>query len=183
MIYDLPTSISVCGEDIEIRTDFRDILNILLAFEDPELEDSEKQYVCLYALYKDFSKITDKNVAEAYKAAIDFIDCGMRGEKTGVRTMDWEQDAPLIFPAINKVAGYEVRAAEYLHWWTFTGMFMEIRTTVYATVLSLRNKKAKGRKLEKHEKEFWQANKSICVIKDKLTQEEKDEKAELLALL
>jgi hypothetical protein len=60
---------------------------------------------------------------------------------------------------------------------------MEIRNSVYATVLNLRQKKAKGKKLEKHEKEFWNANKKLCVLQTKLTKEEKEEKARLLAML
>jgi hypothetical protein len=50
-------------------------------------------------------------------------------------------------------------------------------------VLNLRQKKAKGKPLEKHEKEFWNANKKLCVLQAKLTEEEKEEKARLLALL
>lgn len=97
--------------------------------------------------------------------------------------MDWEQDAKIMFPAINTAAGYEVRSVPQLHWWTFMGYFMEIQKGVYATVLSLRQKKAKGKKLEKWEKEFWSANTDACVIRPKLTEEEKQEKEQLKALL
>ena len=71
------------------------------------------------------------------------------------RTMDWTQDANLIFPAVNKAAGFEVRGVDYMHWWTFMGYFMEIRDTTYATILGLRGKKARGKKLEKDEKELY----------------------------
>ena len=97
--------------------------------------------------------------------------------------MDWEQDESIIFPAINKVAGFETRSAEYVHWWTFMGWFMEISDGVCAHVFSLRSKRAKGKKFEKWESEFWQANKDICELKQKLTEEEKAAKQRLNAIL
>ena len=97
--------------------------------------------------------------------------------------MDWEQDESIMFPAINKVAGFETRSAEYIHWWTFLGYYMEISDGIYSQVLALRMKRAKGKKLEKWEREFWSTNKSICVLKPKLTAEEKADKDRLEALL
>lgn len=39
----LPETIELGGEEYDIRTDFRAILDILKAASDPELSDSEKQ--------------------------------------------------------------------------------------------------------------------------------------------
>lgn len=183
MIFDLPTSLEVSGEEYAIRSDFRDVLRILLAFDDPELPANEKEYICLYLLYVDFERIPAEDYAEAYKAAVRFIDNGAENDGHSPRTMDWEQDANLLFPAINSVAGYEVRSVEYLHWWTFTGYFMEIKDSIYSTVLQLRSKKAKGKKLEKSEREFWQANRKICALRPKLTEEEQAERDRLKAIL
>ncbi|MCC8043920.1 MAG: bacteriophage Gp15 family protein [Clostridiales bacterium] len=183
MIWELPDSLMINGTERAIRTDFRDILKILVAFEDPDLEPEEKEYICLYILYADYDDIPKEDYAAAYKAAISFIDNGAENDTPSPRTMDWEQDANILFPAVNRVAGFEVRSVEYLHWWTFTGYFLEIRDSVYANVLSIRQKKAKGKKLEKWEKEFWNTNKKICVLNAKLTEEEKAEKDQLKALL
>lgn len=183
MTFELPTSLDVAGQEYEIYTDYRDVLNIIAAFEDPNLEPAEKQYICLHNLFKNDEEIPQEHYAEAYKAAITFIDNGIEPDQGSPRTMDWEQDAPVLFPAINHVAGFEVRSVDYLHWWTFTGFFMEIKESVYATVLSIRSKKAKGKKLEKWEKDFWQANKKLCVLKEKLTEEEQAEKDRLNAIL
>lgn len=40
--------------------------------------------------------------------------------------MDWEQDSPIIAPAVNKNIGKDIRSLEYMHWWTFLGAYMEI---------------------------------------------------------
>ena len=183
MIFDLPSTVEFGGQEWEIATDYRDILTILVAFEDEELNDQEKAYVCLHNLYLDFENIPKELYQEAYEKAIEFIDHGNSGKKSGPRTMDWEQDAPIIFPAINHVAGYEVRSCDYLHWWTFMGMFMEIKDSTCATVLSLRQKKARGKKLEKYEQDYWNQNKAVCVLRRKETEEDKAEKARLEAIL
>lgn len=185
MIYDLPTTVEFGGKSWDINTDYRDILNILIAFEDVELTTEEKGYVCLYNLYIDFDKIPASQMQEAYDAAINFIDHGHPDDnnKPSKKTMDWEQDAPLIFPAINHVAGYEVRSAEYIHWWTFMGYFMEIKDSTYSTVLSLRQKKSRGKKLEKYEQEYWHNNRDICELKRKYTDEEKSEQEKWKAIL
>lgn len=184
MVFDLPTQLEVAGQQYDIRTDYRDILRILIAFEDPELDVNEKLYVCLYILYQDFDTLPPEDYEAAYEAAIQFIDNGIEGDgKKGPRVMDWEQDAAILFPAINKVAGYETRAVEYLHWWTFMGFFMGIRDGTFSTVLGIRQKKAKGKKLEKWEQEFWQGNQKLCKLQTKLTAEEQAEKDRLNALL
>ena len=183
MVGNLPRSLSVNGVEYEIRTDFRDILKIVTAFNDPELEDDEKVYVCLFILYIAFDTMTKADYEEAYKKALEFLDYNTKDDRPSPRTMDWEQDEGLLFPAVNKVAGYETRTAKYVHWWTFVGYYMEITGGVFSHILNLRYKKSKGKKLEKHEREFWNANKSVCVLRPKLTAEEQAEKDRLKALL
>lgn len=186
MIGRLPQTLTVCGREHPIRTDFRDILNILEAFGDPNLTDQEKVYVCLLVIYKDFDSLRESELKDAYTEAMRFIDTGSNPQKKAKRSpriVDWEQDEQLLFPAVNKVAGYETRACEYLHWWTFMGYFMEISDGTYSQILSMRSKKAKGKKLEKYEREFWQSNRDLCVLKAKLSDEEEAERKRLEALL
>ena len=159
------------------------MLTILCAFDDPNLTPEEKAFVCLHNLYVDFESIPRESYQDAYNAAVRFIDRGEEPGKPGPRTMDWTQDAGLIFPAVNAVAGCEVRAVEYLHWWTFCGYFMEIRESTAATVFALRQKKAKGKKLEKWEKDYWTENAALCVLKSRLTDEEQAEKDRINAML
>lgn len=184
MIFDLPTALEVNGREWDIDTDFRQVLRVLQAFEDPNLTDADKALVLVYNLYVDAEEIPGEDMQAAFDAALAFIDHGNEGDnRPHPRTMGWTQDAPLIFPAVNRVAGFEVRAVEYMHWWTFIGLFMEIRDSVYCTVLQLRGKKAKGKKLEKEEKEFWSQNRGICELKTRYTDEELAEQERLNKLL
>ena len=56
----LPNRLNVNGKEYSIRTNKDDILKIIEAFNDPELEDKEKVYICLYILYRDFNMIPQK---------------------------------------------------------------------------------------------------------------------------
>lgn len=73
-IVGIPKSLTVNGIKYVVRTDFRDILAVLSAFNDPELEDKEKVYICLLIIYRDFNSLPQKDYEEAFKAALDFIE-------------------------------------------------------------------------------------------------------------
>ena len=171
MIGRLPKALNINGKDYAIRPDFRNILDIFIAMEDDELSDKEKAYVFLKRMYINLETLPKNDVEEAYKQAIQFIqfdahDKEKRESKT--KLMDWERDESLIFPAINKAAGCEIRELPYLHWWTFMGYFQSVDPeSLFGTVLSIRQKKAKGKKLEKWEKEFEHNNRDLCSLRER----------------
>lgn len=185
MIGSLPMSLIVNGKEYHIDTDFRNILVFMEACEDPELNNEERLYILLKRLCGDnYEDIPKDSIEEALEQAKWFVDCGKpENEVMQRKVIDWVQDASIIFPAINKVAGIEVRGSKYIHWWTFMGYFMEIESGTFSTVLSIRQKKAKGKKLEKWEQEFYKHNKSICEIKMRYTEEEQAEIDYLNSLL
>lgn len=120
--YELPTSLNISGVDFSIRTDFRAIIDILIAWNDPELDEQAKSIVMIQILFEDWQSIPPEHLSEACQKACEFIDCGQTDDnpnKPKPRLMDWEQDGDMIVPAVNKVAGKEIRAIPYMHWWTF----------------------------------------------------------------
>ena len=158
MIGELPKSLEIDNATYEINSDFRVALLIFQAFNDPELDQYCKALVCLKCLYKE----VPANTEQAIKKAMWFLD----GE-----------DESIIFPAINKVAGYETREVKYLHWWTFLGLFNEIGDGLFSQVMNIRGKKSKGKKLEKWEREFYSSHKELIDLKRKATSQ--DEQQEL----
>lgn len=167
MLGQLPTTLEVCGKSYPVRSDYRNVLQIISAYNDKELSDKEKAFVCIRRLYERPDEIpqTKESYTEALREATRFIECRQSADKPGPRVVNWEKDEQLIFPAINKVAGMEVRLVPYMHWWTFLGYFQSIdREDLWGFVLTLRQKKAKRKKLEKHEKEFWTANRDLCSL-------------------
>lgn len=172
--YDLPNTLNVGGMDYQIRTDFRAILDILCSMNDPELDNTAKNIIMLKILFPNWHEIPQECLVEALEKGAEFIDCGNKDDgKHHPRLIDWEQDADLIVPAINSVAHTEIRALKELHWWTFMGYFMEIRESAFSSVLSIRQKKARGKKLEKWEKDFYQENRKIIDIKKRETEEDR----------
>lgn len=172
--WSLPYSLSVNGVNYEIREDFRAILDILSAFADEELSDPEKTQAMLEILYWPVIP-PPQDLTEAAEKALWFIDCGVVHEDTPLpRVIDWEQDAGIIFPAVNRIAGFETRGFQIIHWWTFYGWFMEIGDGLFSQVLSIRQKLSKGKRLEKWEQEFLQNNKKLCEL-EKSTDKSKEE--------
>ena len=101
-------------------------------------------------------------------------------QKAAPKLMDWDQDFAIIIPAINRVAGTEVRDLPTLHWWTFLGYYQEIGgDCTFAQVVSIRDKLRRG-KLEKVEREYYERNRHLVDLKQKLTADEKDFLATLM---
>lgn len=177
MIGVLPKSLTVGGRELKINADFRAVLATIQAFNDPELSDEEKMYVTLNNIYLRPNAIKTEDLQEAVDKAFWFIDCGnlKKSKNEGIKTFDWEHDESILFPAINKVAGREVRELPYLHWWTFLGYFGEIGEGLFSTVVHIRNKQAKGKPLDTWEREFVRNNKDTVILRTKEEQAEIDE--------
>ena len=178
----LPTRLEVGGKAYPIHSDYRDILDILHRLNDASEPEFIRWRVALALFYE--GDLPRSDYPEAMQKLADFLNCGQTLPRSPAPPLlDWEQDAPLIAADINKAAGCEVRALPYLHWWTFMGYYMEISDGVFAQVLNLRLKRAKGKKLEKWEREYWNSNRAICALRTKLTEEEQAEKDRIDALL
>ena len=160
------------------------VLDCFQVLNDVTLTENERILACLLIFYEDFNKIEDVLSLgnDVLKSLIDnaflFFNCGQThtSGETNYKTLDWEQDAQLISSAVNKVAGKEIRAEQYLHWWTFMGYFNAIGESALATVVGIRSKIAKGKKLEKYENEFRRDNPQYFNIDLRtLKQKEEDE--------
>lgn len=158
MIYTLPTQLEVDNVLHDIRSDFRAILDIIAALNDGSLTEGEKRYVVLKILYIHPENLSDTD--EAMSRALWFLSCGddTPEYRRPRPLMSWETDFPIIVAPVNRILGYECRLCEYLHWWTFISAYNEIGECFFQSVVSIRNKKAKGKKLEKWEQEFYSAN-------------------------
>lgn len=179
-VFDLPTSLRIGEVDYLIRYGWRAVMDIFIALNDPELDEGMKMEVMLRILYPDYEKIPEKYIQEAIEKACWFLDCGMKpDEKRRPRTMDWEQDAAIILPEINKIAGKDVRWNPNEHWWTFFGWYMGIESGVFCSVLHIRQKKVKGKKLEKYEEDFYRENKEMIDLRAPESDEIRQEKEAL----
>lgn len=176
--WELPTALEVSGKMRPIRADFRPVLDIMSAFNEPDFTKEEQWEVCLNILYKYPEEFRQVDIQEALEKAAWFLSMGEKNQQQKgsvqppIKLMDWEQDSSILIPAINKSLGYEIRQKRFVHWWTFLAGYMSIQEGLFSEVLNIRIKKAKGKKLEKWEQEFLRENKELVLIKTKYTEEE-----------
>ena len=177
MIGSLPDSIYVDGREIKIKnTDFRNALVIVQAVNDTDLTDYEKCLVMVDRLIgvDNIPYCKGDEVAKECRIWMDGgVDYSEKAEKP--QLISWEQDEQMIFSAVNKVYGRETRNEKYLHWWSFLGLFNEISEGLFSTVLAIRQKRAKGKKLDQLEREFYAENRDIIDIRPRLSAEEQAE--------
>lgn len=167
-MYELPTTVTINETVYTIRNrgDYRMVLDCFQVLNDIELSENERILAFLIIFYEDFNDVEsvlflDQDVlSELIDNAFLFFNCGQKNApaETNYKTIDWEGDAQLISSAVNNVAGREIRAESYLHWWTFMGYFNAVGESALSTVVGIRSKIAKGKKLEKYEQEFRSEN-------------------------
>lgn len=180
-LWQLPEKAVLGDEEYRLHTDYRDILEIFSYLNDPDLPDFVRWEVAL-ALFYD-RPVPEQHRLEAAKFLSSFLTGGQKEGKPGPRLLDWEQDAPAIIADVNKVAGQEIRALPYLHWWTFLGWFQSIGEGNLSTLVSIRDKLRRGKKLEPWEQEYYRRNKSRVKLQKNYSAEELAEQARLQALL
>lgn len=166
MMYDLPTSLMVCGSEYEIRSDYRAVLDICTALSDIELTGQERALVLLDIFYPGFSEMPESHYQEAVERCFWFMNCGeAQQNQPAPKLIDWEQDFKHIVAPINRVMGQEIRALPYLHWWSFISAYYEIGDCLLAQIVRIRDKKARGKALDKADKEFYQKNRHLVDFK------------------
>lgn len=170
--WDLPTALTVGGREYRINADYRDVLEVIAYLQDPDVLTG--RYVALSLFYEEFETMPRADYPQAMEELARFIDLGEEPDSgpPQPKTIDWEQDRTIIVSEINKVAGVEVRALPFLHWWTFLGYFGAIGEGQLSTIVAIREKLRKGKKLESWEREYYQRNRSRIDFKRRYTAEE-----------
>lgn len=179
-LWQLPRSIPVGGREIPIHCDFRDILEIFSYLQDPNTPEFIRWQIGLGLFYD--APIPREYMAEAMEKMAQFLQAGQEG-KPGPKLLDWQKDAPLIVADVNKAAGQEIRALPFVHWWTFLSWFHAIGEGQLSTVVSIRDKLRRGKRLDQTEKEFYRQNRGLVELPKSYTAEEIAEREKLNALL
>lgn len=174
-LWQLPKSVVVNGRSLEINSDYRDILDIIARLSDQSRDEQTRMYVALALFYDDFAALRPEEYQEAAVQMLSFISCGE--EDTGVpqpKTIDWGQDQAMIISDVNKISGCDIRSMPYCHWWTFISWFNGIGDGQLATVVSIREKIRKGKKLSDWERDYYRKNRGKVDMKAKYTSQDED---------
>jgi hypothetical protein len=149
----LPTAVMIDETEYPIETDFRTCLRVIMAFEDTELTNEEKGLILLENMY---TAPWPDNLLGAVKQAVKFLNGGeeSKDEDQGKtqRLYSFTKDANLIFAAYKQTHNIDLADTEYLHWWKFLAMFMDLGSnTTFSNLVSLR-KRIKSGKATKEER-------------------------------
>ena len=180
MIWQLPVRAVIGGREYPLHCDFRDVLEIISYFEDPDLPDFLKWEIALALFYE--GEIPRQDYGEAMAYLHSFLSYGETAAP-GPRLLDWEADAQAILADINRVAGKEIRNEPFVHWWTFLSWFHGIGQGQLSTRVAIRQKLYKGEKLEPWEQDYYRENKAQIDLKPRYSAQELAEKARLEKLL
>lgn len=178
--HDLPYSVEINGNEYAIRDkcDYRVVLDCIEALQDDELTNEDKWRCALYMFYEDIGSIADSDIEAAMLGMKRIIDGGSDGDEPRVARssqpiMDWEHDFTMIAAAVNRILGYDIRTpGKYTHWYSLLAAYMEIGECTFSTVVAIRNKRAKGKKLDKGELEYLRNNRKLVELPKKITAEE-----------
>ena len=183
----LPMQAELGGVRYAIRSDYRDVLELLRWLNgqaDPALDQSERWYVAMRLFYPEFAALPQPLWPDATQFLTEFLAAGRREQpRPGPALMDWQQDAPLIAAGISKAAGQDVRTLPYLHWWSFLAWFDAIGEGSFATVVAIRDKLRRGKRLENWELDYYRTHRAVVELRGVESAEEQAEKKRLLELL
>lgn len=156
-------------DGIPISADFRNMIQVALLLNDPEISQEEKAVAALYQLYPEMPKDREK----AAQGLVWFYTRGnipQESESTGAgeaakRAFDFEQDANLIYAAFYATYGICLSTVEFLHWWEFMALFEGLPdTTLIKRVMYWRTADTSG--MSKQERKHIQHMRRLFALKE-----------------
>ena len=179
--YRLPDMTVIGTQTYRLRADFRNILDIFACLNDPDLPEMFRWLTALSLFYE--PEVTPEHRRQAMEYLAFFLRGGEQEAAPGPVLLDWQQDADAIIAGVNKVAGQEIRALPYVHWWTFLSWFHGIGEGQLSLLVGIREKLRKGKKLEPHEKDYYREHKAQVDLKKRYSREELAQRQALEKLL
>lgn len=175
-----PTKINVNNKVLRINSDFRNCIKIIEAFEDDDLFDEEKYLILIRRLYID--EVKEEDLEQAIIKGIKFLDLGEENENNEEnvkRLYSFSKDDSYIYTGIRQSHNIDLNSIEYLHWWNFVYLFLDIgQDCMFNQLVYYRKRKNEG-KLTKDEKKVYISMRKIL----DLDYEEEDEENEFMRQL
>ena len=151
LVDELPDAVEIDGKEYLLNTDFRNCLNVMLAYQDEDLTDNEKCTIMLTNLYP----VIPENIEVALEKALIFLDEGKKSQPgkadSKPKVYSWSKDANMIYSAFKQTHGIDL-TVEKMHWWKFVALFMDLGAdTAFSSIVNLRSRVKSG-KATKEEK-------------------------------
>lgn len=176
-----PTKIKVNNKILNINSDFRNCIKIIEAFEDEDLLDEEKYLILIKRLYID--EVEDEDLQEAIIKGIKFLDLGeenKNNEENVKRLYSFTKDDNYIYTGIRQSHNIDLNSIEYLHWWNFVYLFLDIgQDCMFNQLVYYRKRKNEG-KLTKEERKVYISMRKILDLNYEEDDDEDDEFMQML---
>jgi len=174
----LPESVTVDGEEYEIRTDFRTSMLFELLMQDNEVKPQDKTKKALKLYYP----VIPANINEAVEAILWFYRCGkednpqrqkMNAKKGKTRVYSFEYDDDYIYAAFMTQYGIDLQDIEYLHWWKFRAMFHSLTNqNEFVKIMEYRSIEIKS-DMSKEQQSFYRKMKRLHALPVAKSEDEK----------
>ena len=168
----MPKNLNICGEDIEIRSDFKTWIKFTLIC---QKKIGAKEVAKILALI--FLRLP-KRLDKAMEAVFNFyVPKKLSKSKKNVipakKIYDFEIDSELIYSAFMQQYGIDLTTAD-LHWWQFKALLDGLNEeTQFVKVLQYRSMDISQIK-DKNQKNFYMNMKNIYKLPDERSEEEKE---------
>lgn len=183
MNWNLPIDVTIDSTVYHIakKCDYRVVLDVIDILNDDDFAENDRVICALLCFYDDLTRDNIKNCPHLSELAQEMLKIINYGEEETTQAsaspalMDWSHDFNVIAPAVNRVLGYDIRTPDkYSHWYTVLGGYMEIGECQFSTIVSIRSKRSKGKKLDKWELDYVREHRNKVELPKKLTKEERE---------
>lgn len=173
----LPTSLTVCGAEKQIHSDFRIALLFESLMDDPEVSNEDKIVQAVELFFVDLPE-TKEELAESIEQLLWFYRCGKepneymkrKAEKKKdsnvkePRIYDINYDDDYIYAAFMQQYKINLNQIEYMHWWEFRALFKALTNeTEFVKIMEYRGMDI-SKDLTPEQKAHYKKMKSIYAL-------------------
>ncbi len=173
----LPETVSICGVEREINSDFRTALLFECLMEDAEVEDEEKTIRAIELFYPELPK-SKEEFNDCIDKMLWFYRCGKElneylqrkaeakkeNGQPEQRIYDITYDDDYIYAAFVQQYGIDLNRIEYMHWWKFKALFKSLTNdTEFVKIMEFRGMDI-DKDLTPEQKKYYQKMKSIYAL-------------------
>ncbi|NLL92507.1 MAG: hypothetical protein GX222_08900 [Ruminococcaceae bacterium] len=147
-------------EGIPISADFRNMIQVDLILNDPDINDIEKTIASLYQLYPEIPQDIPKAIkglewfySRGKDLSTEEADLQNKNAPNQKKAFDFNQDANYIYAAFYATYNISLTTIDFLHWWEFMALFEGLpETTLIQRIIYWRT--ADVSKMDKQERSY-----------------------------
>lgn len=169
----LPDCLEIDGQEYPIKTNFREWIKFEMVMMNQESSNEDRLAVIVEIL-----KTIPKDINKTIEQLVLFYQCGgakqkSKGSINTKKVYDYEYDQFLIYTAFLQYYKIDLNSTDYMHWWTFRQMFLELpdeskikKVMMYRTIRI-------NQKMSKEQRQFYGEMKVLYALPDNRTEKQK----------